>query len=100
MASSTRPQSSAVRAMGPSLSSVQQRAMAPWRLTPPGVGRRPVTPQLPEGERMEPQVSDPMAKGTRPADTAAPEPDDDPPDHPSGLHGVVTGPGHDALGGR
>ena len=35
MALRTRPQSSAVRHIGPSLSIVQLRAIAPWRLTLP-----------------------------------------------------------------
>src|SRR2546425_12515634 len=79
MAASTSPQSCALRAMGPSLSIVQESAMAPCRLTSPYVGRRPVTPQYAAGVRIEPEVSDPMAKGTRPAATAAPGPADDPP---------------------
>ena len=49
--------------MGPSLSIVQLRAMAPVRGTKPKVGRRPVSPQRVEGEEMEPSVSEPMAKG-------------------------------------
>ena len=37
-------------------------AMAPWRLTLPKVGRRPVTPHLVDGETIEPQVSEPIAE--------------------------------------
>src|SRR5262245_41432122 len=74
----TIPQSSAERLIGPSLSSVQLSAMAPWRLMRPYVGRKPLTPQYAEGVRIEPEVSEPMAKGTRPAATAAPGPLDDP----------------------
>src|ERR1700761_7690678 len=70
IAASTRAQSSAERAMGPSLSIVQLRAMAPVRGTKPKVGRRPVVPQRVDGDEMEPSVSDPMAKGTHPAATA------------------------------
>src|SRR5205814_5950795 len=70
IASSTAAQSSAVRAIGPSLSSVHERAIAPLRETRPYVGRRPVTPQYADGVPMEPDVSEPIAKGTRPAPTA------------------------------
>jgi len=47
---------------------------------------------------MEPHVSDPMAKGTSPLATAAPDPLDDPPLHASGAHGLMHGPVKDALG--
>src|SRR5215813_13977906 len=79
IAPSTIPQSSAERAIGPSLASVQLSAIAPWRLTRPYVGRNPVTPQNAEGVRIEPEVSEPMAKGTSPAATEAPGPLEDPP---------------------
>ena len=49
---------------------------------------------------MEPHVSDPMANGTSPADTAAPEPEDEPPLHASRLQGVRQGPVKDATGWR
>src|SRR5947207_15852505 len=51
---STTPQSSAVRPSGPSLSMVHASAIAPWRLTRPYVGLRPVTPQYAAGVRIEP----------------------------------------------
>src|SRR5215211_1857028 len=92
IAASTRPQSSADRASGPSLSIVGLSAIAPCRLTRPKVGRRPVMPQNAAGYWIEPQVSEPMAKGTSPAATAAPGPLDDPPDHRLGSHGVRPGP--------
>src|SRR5919201_2939205 len=98
IASSTSAQSSAVRAIGPSLSSVHERAIAPWRETRPYVGRRPVTPQYADGVPIEPEVSEPIANGTRPAPTAAPEPLEDPPDHRSRSHGLRPGPWSDALG--
>src|SRR2546421_9050806 len=85
IASSTAAQSSAVRAIGPSLSSVHERAIAPLRETRPYVGRRPVTPQYADGVPIEPDVSEPIANGTRPAPTAEPEPLDDPPDQCSVL---------------
>src|SRR5215472_11167380 len=100
IASSTRPQSSAVSAIGPSLSSVQQSAIAPWRLTRPYVERSPVMLQYVDGPRIEPHVSEPMANGTQPAPTAEPEPLDDPPLHASGPHGEMPGPVNEAFGWR
>jgi hypothetical protein len=67
-------QSSTVRHIGPILSMLHDSAMAPWRLTRPNVGRRPVTPLRVAGDTMEPCVSVPMAKPTRPAAVAAPGP--------------------------
>ena len=52
--------------------------MAPWRATAPKVGRCPVTPHRVEGETMEPSVSEPMANGTQPAETAAAGPAEEP----------------------
>src|SRR5438477_11033095 len=98
IASSTAAQSSAVRAIGPSLSSVHESAIAPLRDTSPYVGRSPVTPQYADGVPIEPDVSEPIANGTSPAPTAAPEPLDDPPDQCSMFHGLRPGPWSDALG--
>src|ERR1700679_1339201 len=78
MASRTAAQSSTARQMGPSLSMVQLRAMAPVRGTKPKVGRRPVTPQRVEGEEMEPRVSEPMENATHPAAVADAGPAEDP----------------------
>src|SRR5437764_730703 len=58
----------------------------------PYVGRRPTTPQVLEGEMIEPRVSVPMAKATRPADVAAPGPADDPLELVSGAHGLRVDP--------
>src|SRR5262245_27533462 len=79
MAASTSPQSSAVRHIGPSLSSVQLSAMAPCRLTRPYVGLSRLTPENAAGVMIEPDVSEPMANGTSAGGTAAPGPDDEPP---------------------
>ena len=98
IASRTSAQSSAVRAIGPSLSSVHESAIAPLRETSPYVGRSPVTPQYADGVPMEPEVSDPMAKGTMPAPTADPDPLDEPPDHRSRSQGLRPGPCSEALG--
>src|SRR5712691_4910847 len=92
IASSTVAQSSAVRAIGPSLSSVHESAMAPFRDTSPYVGRRPVIPQYADGVPIDPDVSEPIANGTRPAPTAEPDPLEDPPDQRSVFHGFRPGP--------
>src|SRR5260370_42600875 len=72
MALSTMAQSSTARQMGPSLSMVQESAMAPVRGTSAKLGRRPVVPQRVEGDEMEPSVSEPMANATHPAEVADP----------------------------
>src|SRR5208282_411871 len=88
-------QSSADRAIGPSLSIVQHSAIAPVRATMPNVGRRPVTPQRVEGEEMDPKVSEPIANATHPAATALAEPAEDPLDPCSMFHGLrVRPPNH------
>src|SRR5438067_11177374 len=92
MACNTRAQSSTERLMGPSLSIVQLRAMAPVRGTKPNVGRRPVSPQRVHGEAMEPSVSEPMAKATHPAATALADPADDPLEPCSGFQGLRVRP--------
>src|SRR5262245_10792823 len=98
MTRSTASQSSAERASGPSLSIVQESAMAPWRDTRPNVGRTPLMPQKLAGQMMEPQVSEPSAKATRPAATDAPEPDDDPQLHFPVSHGLRVAPVKEAQG--
>src|SRR5438128_7244705 len=98
IASSTAAQSPAVRAIGPSLSSVHESAIAPFRETRPYVGRSPVTPQYADGVPIEPDVSEPIANGTRPAPTAEPDPLDDPPDQCSLFQGLRPGPWSDGRG--
>ncbi len=74
---------------------LQLSAMAPVRLTRPYVGRSPVTPQREAGETIEPQVSLPIANGTRPAETALAEPADEPLEPCSRFHGLrVVPPNH------
>src|SRR5271166_6460619 len=48
-------------------------------------------PQELAGLRTEPPVSLPSASGNRPAQTPAPEPDDDPPGWCAGFHGLRAG---------
>src|SRR5260370_39423447 len=64
----------------------------------PYVGRKPVTPQVDEGETIEPSVSVPIENPTRPADVAYAGPADDPLGpvrSSSGAQGLrVTPPNH------
>src|SRR6185437_3600862 len=95
MASRTMAQSSTPRQIGPSLSIVQLRAMAPVRGTNPKVGRSPVTPQRVEGDEMDPNVSEPMEKATHPAEVAEAGPADDPLEPCFGFQGLrVRPPNH------
>src|SRR5579862_8035047 len=55
MAERMMPQSSAVRAIGPSLSIDQASAIAPQRLTRPKLGRIPEMPHQDVGQMMEPR---------------------------------------------
>jgi hypothetical protein len=81
--------------MGPILSIVQLSAMAPCRLTRPKVGRSPVVPQTVEGDTIDPSVSVPRAKGTKPPATAAADPAEDPLEPVAGFHGLrVISPYH------
>src|SRR3954471_20411591 len=92
MTPSTMAQSSALRASGPSLSSVYESAIAPCRLTRPYVGRNPVMPQCDGGQRIDPHVSAPSASAASAAATAAPHPDDEPHVQRSRFHGFFAAP--------
>src|SRR6266550_4054676 len=74
--------------------------MAPQRLTRPKVGRRPVLPQKLAGQRIEPQVSVPMANAARPAATIAPEPLELPHVQQVAFQGFFAGPVSDAEANR
>src|SRR5216684_4007374 len=78
MALSTSAQSSTERQIGPSLSMLHDKAIAPVRGTNPNVGRKPVHPQRVDGEEIDPSVSDPMLKATHPAAVADAGPAEDP----------------------
>src|SRR5262245_27160526 len=88
----TSAQSSAVRQKGTSRSRVHDSVIAPQRLTRPNVGRRPVAPQRVAGYRIEPPVSVPMAKATRPAAVALAGPADDPLEPWLRSHGLFVRP--------
>src|SRR5207249_10979263 len=84
--------SSTLRVIGPSLSSDQQRVIAPVRGTRPNVGRDPVPPQRSAGATMLPPVSLPIEKPTRPAAVAAPGPALEPDAPSSSSHGFMVCP--------
>src|SRR5271163_3284772 len=88
MAERTRAQSSTERQMGPILSMVQLRAMAPVRGTSPKLGLKPVAPQRVDGLDIDPSVSVPMAKPTQPAAVADAEPALEPLDPCFGFQGL------------
>src|SRR5471032_2939595 len=95
MALNTMAASSTQRAIGPSLSMLQLRAIAPYLLTRPNDGRRHVSPHSVDGETIEPKVSEPMANGRQPALTADAEPADEPLDPRVISHGFfVLPPNH------
>src|SRR5260370_13321445 len=71
---------------------VQLKPIAPYRLTRPYVGRSPTTPQVVEGEIMEPSVSVPSEKPTNPADVDAADPAEEPLDVRSVFHGFLVMP--------
>ena len=70
--------------MGPSLSSDQQRVMAPVRGIRPKVGRKPTVPHRADGDTIDPRVSEPMENPHSPAAVAEAEPALDP-DEPSSM---------------
>ncbi len=78
--------------MGPTLSRLQLKVMPPALLTRPNVGRKPVAPQVDDGEMMEPQVSVPIAKGTRPATVAEAEPAEEPDEPKRRFQGLLVRP--------
>src|SRR5215831_15007027 len=81
--------------MGPSLSMLQESAIAPVRGTRPNVGRNPVHPHRADGDEIEPSVSEPMLNATHPAAVAEAGPADEPLDPCLIFHGLrVTPPNH------
>ena len=74
-------------------SSVGSSGKTPLLEIAPKVGLSPTRPQNDEGMRTEPPVSEPIAAGAKPAATATPEPEEEPPGKRGtpashGFHGV------------
>src|SRR5689334_21423056 len=92
IALNTIAQSSTLRHSGPGLSIDQTSAITPARLTRPKLGRSPVTPVRVDGETIDPRVSVPSANGTRPADTAAAGPAEEPLEPSARFHGLCVVP--------
>src|SRR5258708_2160452 len=88
MASNTSAQSSALRVIGPILSIVHARVIAPVLATRPNVGRCPDSPHVDEGEVIEPLVSVPIPNATHPAAVADAGPADEPLEPSVGAHGL------------
>jgi hypothetical protein len=91
IAPSIRPQSSALRHIGPRWSSDAASSNAPKRDTRPQVGLSPVTPQAADGKRIEPPVSVPIEPKHSIAAVATPDPLDDEPVHAAASHGLRGG---------
>ena len=92
MAANTIAASAALRQMGPTLSRLQLKVIPPLLLMLPNVGRKPLSPQVDAGEMIEPQVSVPIAKGTKPAAVAEAEPAEDPEEPVAGFQGLRVRP--------
>src|SRR5688572_6196440 len=92
IALNTSAQSLIERHMGPGRSWLQDSTIPPWRVMRPKVGRSALRPFRVEGETIEPAVSVPMEKPTRPAAVAEPGPADDPLDPCAVFHGFLVWP--------
>src|SRR5271170_5094323 len=97
MTERTRPQSSAVRAIGQSLSIDHAIAIAPYRLTRPKLGRSAAIPHHAPGQIVEPRVSEPSAHGASAAETTAPDPLDEPHVQYFMFHGFFDAPWSEAC---
>ena len=94
MASYMTAASATDRAIGPGVSRVWERGTIPSVGNKPSVVLSPTIPQKAAGKRTEPPVSVPIAQGTIPEATAAPEPLDEPPGTraTSSSHGLCVVP--------
>src|SRR5687768_16970186 len=92
MTSSRSAASATEAANGPIWSRLLAKATRPYLDTRPYVGFTPTTPQSAAGWRIEPPVSDPSAKGAKPAATAAALPPLDPPGTRPVSWGLRVGP--------
>src|SRR5260370_29147167 len=100
MAAKMRAHTSALRALGPILSIEGASAIAPYRLTRPYVGLKPLMPQNAEGQMIEPHGSVPIANAARPAATIAPEPEEEPQVQQVVSHGFLASPCSEAEANR
>ena len=73
--------------MGPAVSCVEEIGMIPRRLTSPTVGLSPTSPQIDDGQRIDPSVSVPTPTAARLAAMAVPVPEEE----PHGLRSMATG---------
>ena len=60
--------------------------------TEPTVGLMPTTPFSDDGQVIDPSVSVPIARGAKPAASAAPAPEEEPPALRSSAHGLPVRP--------
>ena len=86
MAAAAVQASSTVSAKTETQSSVRQAGTTPLVEISPRLGFKPTILLKPAGTRPEPAVSVPSASGTRPAPTAMPEPELEPPGIKSALN--------------
>src|SRR3989442_1433029 len=92
IASSSRAQSAAVRAIGPVWSSVSSIGKTPVYGTRPYVGLRPTAPEKELGIRIDPPWSPPIAMSHSPTATSAALPLEEPPAERFVACGFSTGP--------
>ncbi len=91
MTFSRSAQSATVRASGPSWQ-YWSRLNGGSSGTRPKGGLKPTTPLKAAGMRIEPPMSEPLARVAVPLASAAPDPPDDPPTPNSGFHGLRVTP--------
>src|SRR6185369_10144986 len=87
-ACANRLTSCTVRANRPTVSSDHEKHFIPAVGSTAKLGLKPTMPQYDAGRMVEPPVCDPIASGTRPAATAAADPDDEPPGVQPGAAGL------------
>src|SRR5436305_5472731 len=92
MAPSRIATSETVRPIGPAVSCEAEIGMMPVRLTSPTVGFNPTSPQLFDGETIDPSVSVPTPMAHRLAATAAPVPELEPEQLRSRAYGLQVNP--------
>ena len=91
VSSKTARASATERASGPAWDSVSLTVPGQTGIAP-SVGLNPTTPQNDAGMRIEPPASVPVATGTAPDATVAPEPALEPPEFLAGFHGLRVTP--------